>query len=154
MVYVNLIVRVIVKILNQDTYGQGSYTMANSERTFQTELLALMRQQGWHAFKITTSFASGVPDLYVKAPLYCAMWIELKFMKYPGKISLTPVQRKFMRDEQRAGGRAGWAVCVDGHALYANNNPEVISLGPKDLIQERGHGEVWNINTLLEAIIG
>lgn len=131
----------------------NSDLMANSERSFQTELLIAMRRQGFHAFKITTPFMVGVPDLYVKAWLRPPVWIELKYIKSPtGKVELTPLQRKFMRDEHKVGGRAGWAVCT-GNDLYAGNNTEIVSIGPLHWLQHRAPGEEWNVQALLERII-
>jgi hypothetical protein len=130
--------------------------MANSERSFQTELLIEMRRQGWHCFKITTPFMIGVPDLYIKAALRPPVWLELKYMKSPGKVDLTPLQRKFMRDENKVGGRAGWAVCVEGGHLYVGANPDIISLSDHNslyLLQHRERGEAWNVQAILERII-
>lgn len=130
--------------------------MANSERSFQTELLLAMHRQGWHAFKITTPFMVGVPDLYVKAPLRPPVWIELKYMVRPGTIQLTALQRKFMRDERKVGGRAGWAVCVQNSDLYVGDNPDIVSIGKDSalyLLQHRSHGEEWNVQAILERII-
>jgi hypothetical protein len=74
-------------------------------------------------------------------------------MKSPGKVNLTAMQRKFMRDERKVGGRVGWAVCTEGGHLYAGANPDVISIGPLHYLQYRLPGEVWNVNALLERII-
>jgi hypothetical protein len=113
-----------------------------------------MRRAGWHAFKITTPFLIGVPDLYVKASLRPPVWIELKYIKSEtGKVPLTPMQRKFMRDEVKVGGRAGWAVCVNGQDLYAGCNSDIISIGPLYWLQHRAPGEEWNVVALLERII-
>lgn len=130
--------------------------MANSERAFQVELLLQMRKEGWHAFKVTTPFMSGVPDLYIKAPLRPPVWLELKYRKTPGKVELTDLQRKFMRDERKVGGRSGWALCTEGGYLYAGSNPDIVSVGDYNslyLLQHRSHGELWNVQALIERII-
>jgi hypothetical protein len=127
--------------------------MANSERTFQAELLTQMHKQGWHAIKLATPFLVGIPDLYVKAPIQPAVWIELKYMKRPGKIALTPLQRKFIENEQRVGGYAGWAVCTENGDMYAGNSPHVISLGDLHYLQNRVSQRGWDIQLLLNRII-
>jgi hypothetical protein len=91
--------------------------MANSEKAFQTELLTQMRQQGWHAFKVTTPFMAGVPDLYVKAPGFPACWIELKYEIAKGRaipINLSVLQRKFIRDEVWRKSRMGYLSQASG----------------------------------------
>jgi hypothetical protein len=132
--------------------------MANSEKAFQTELLTQMRQQGWHAFKVTTPFMAGVPDLYVKAPGLPACWIELKYQIAKGRaipINLSVLQRKFIRDEHKSGGKAGWAIClrqVDHWVLYGSNQEDDEEVTREHFIDSRLAGRPWSIQKLMEAL--
>ena len=137
--------------------------MANSERAFQSELLTQMRQEGFHAFKITTPFMKGVPDLYVKAPGYQACWIELKYEPRILKsglvhLELTPLQRKFIRDQHHVGGKAGWAVCVRNSTacdMFAGQDPYIEDIiVPNFYVCSRANGLFWDIHKLVETIIG
>lgn len=138
--------------------------MANSEASFQTELLDAMRKAGWHALKVAKLSFGGVPDLYVKAPGMPAVWVELKYVDFhPGfsvvgvPLKLTPLQRQFMRKEQQAGGNAGWAVCVkEGNSwdLYAGHDHTLEHIKHLHHIDRRLIGEKWKIERIVEAIVG
>jgi hypothetical protein len=138
--------------------------VANSERSFQTELLTHMRMAGYHAFKVTTPFMVGVPDLYVKAPNFPACWIELKYELWDRKkgyipVNLSNLQRKFLQDENKAGGKAGWALCVRTAVswdLFAGTSQYVerINVSSPFFIHSRAPGQPWNVQKLMEMLCG
>ena len=89
----------------------------NPEKKFQNFLLKLGKaEEKTRVFKCSDRFVSGIPDLYCCSNGISG-WIELKydtkkFKVFPYKINpdLTELQKKFIRDELRAGGIAGWAL--------------------------------------------
>ena len=127
--------------------------MAASEADFQTELLKAFQKMGWHAFKVAKLSFGGVPDIYVKAPGYPSVWLELKY----GRLNLSPLQRQWMKKEQKAGGKVGWAVCekIDREwHLYMGTDPDVVLWRQGTWVQTRGVGEPWHVHNILHAIAG
>lgn len=142
--------------------------MANSEKAFKKALVTELREYNRHVY-CTRDFGNGIPDLYVRA--HQGVWIELKFAigyKRPDKIEmplkLSALQRKFIRDEQKAGGYAGWMLCVkDWSFEHVKSNTNWLVFTGIDanvesvLIDEytwaRGRGEQWGANYLVDKII-
>jgi hypothetical protein len=139
--------------------------MANSESTFRTELVDEMKKANWHVVTIGKSpFMIGVPDLYIHVPDMQGLWLELKYERATRTgqvpVKLSPFQRKFLRDEQKAGGYAGWAVCVqDGMLwnLFAGTDYTVEKFSLPALqyrVCARMRSQSWNIHALVEKICG
>lgn len=91
------------------------------------------------------------------------MLIEIKCperpVSLPVPVNLTPLQRKFIRDYQRAGGYAGWIVVVVqppeigmGYLLYADTNPDVKYLDHSSHGLARVFGEKTLVYTIDEAV--
>ena len=89
-----------------------------SERLFRTRVVNTFRQQFPLAQVIVLSqrFKGGLPDLYVQAPGYSGVFLELKWTETkhmpPYKLALSPLQRAFITKTQKAGGDAGWVLGV------------------------------------------
>lgn len=136
--------------------------MATSEKQFQTEILRELKDNKAHAFKAWSAYGSGFVDLYAHAPGYPACWIELKFLKrknetgsYP--INMTPQQRRFLRDEQRVGGLAGWALCVriEGtgvHLIFAGASHTATKTSALNFIHRRDRGDNWRATEIIHKI--
>lgn len=79
---------------------------------------------------LSERFKGGVPDLYIQAPQYEGMFLELKWIETtkapPYKVDLSPLQRNFMRRIHDAGGAAGWCLGTmrkgPGLQVYAGCN--------------------------------
>src|SRR3990172_686721 len=137
--------------------------MAVSEQSFQRELLKEIRLlDGWHAFKITSMFIGGIPDLYIKRLNHPALWVELKFLKNTKNmprdgvpIELTPLQRHFIYREQQAGGYAGWIVCLADRnhwRVYTGNHHLTVIVKYNDHAQLRLKGQKWNLDLILRRV--
>lgn len=143
--------------------------MANTEAQFRQEILnECKRIKCAHVFSVSDRFQSGRPDLYIKHPEFPPVWLELKFVRTQGTqdearrkfgypLRLTQLQRKFIADEQKAGGHAGWALCVkEGTScwvLYASSDAEAKRAMKGDLVQCRFKGEPWMMGMLLNHIV-
>lgn len=143
--------------------------MANTEAQFRQEIIAACRGIKYaHVFSVSDRFQSGRPDLYIKHPEFPPVWLELKFVRTQGPqddqrrktgypLRLTQLQRKFIADEQKAGGHAGWALCVKEGAsawvVYASSDAEAKRAMKSDMVQCRFKGEPWMMGMLLNQIV-
>lgn len=85
--------------------------MAN-ELHYQSLVVKAVKLDGGFAFKSSNRFLAGVADLYVKLPNHPAAYWEVKLDAWPKKattikLDLTPLQKKFLHDNQAAGGSSG-----------------------------------------------
>jgi len=137
--------------------------MASSEKAFDKEFRDALKSFGAHTFKCSSVFGSGFPDNY-SCLNGTSLWTELKFMKEPPalgttnlQIGLTPLQRKFIREEQEAGGRAGWCLCVKMKIglwnYYSGGNSRVLSVSQNDFVTSRKGGEQLDVKKIIAAII-
>lgn len=116
-----------------------------SELDCQTLMVKSVRQFKGFAFKLSNRFLKGVPDLYVKLPVQDPWFWEVKlrrtFWKYPNKgyfkPDLTPLQHKFLKEHETAGGNSGVATFVRGQAELM-----VILIRYRVLIAEGGQVEL------------
>lgn len=100
----------------------------------QTAIVHAVRKQGGFAFKMAHRFQVGVVDLLIQLPDLPTVLVEVKTpgrpLAKPVPVALTPLQRNFIRDYQKAGGYAGWMVVAPrpsehglGYLLYAGSDP-------------------------------
>lgn len=140
--------------------------MANNEQQFKTELLKDFSASHvyCHAFSVSDRFHSGRPDIYVKHPEFPGTWLELKFTrltkdqatKYGVRLLLSPAQRKFLESQIKAGGAAGWVLCVkmgNQWALYAGCDPWVERALKDDYVCSRHIGGHWPVMNIMGRIM-
>lgn len=133
---------------------------------FQSELVDAAKAEGGHAFKMSNRFLVGVPDLFVKLPIYQSCFIECKredWPKMPGtalRIALTPKQRAHLRAAQKAGQPAGWVVAFERgrgeFELLAGTDSEAETTTQDHVIQRgihRARGQPWPIEQIVRRIV-
>ena len=141
------------------------------EKKFQTDLCEAARAIGGYALKMSNQFFVGVPDILVKVPLQPGAFIECKTVVWPKrtespiKIDLSAMQRLVMRDMQRSGLIAVWAVATradlffDGKVSEAQfvlvgRDPNATSIPAHIFARQairRGKGERWDIREILRV---
>lgn len=129
--------------------------MANNEATFRLELLHAFRDARIRAKGNSPENDVGRPDIYVKALDKPSVWIELKYTARLGKIKITPMQLRWLREEREAGGFAAWVTCYRASQsewrLYAGLTGDTIAgLTP---VAIRKRGQEWPVKQLLDHII-
>lgn len=128
--------------------------MANSERSFQTELMGELKKKGVFVKKITDPTQSGVLDLYV-----CGMgwdgWIELKFIRSGSVVALSEKQRQFMIKHKQSGGRNAWLVCREGSRIWEcfyGIDPKAARVDSNRVVP-RFHGKPWDVEEILNLLV-
>lgn len=131
------------------------------ELDIQRELIKATIVQGGEAFKMSNRFLVGVPDLFVQLPNHPTALIEVKYeqrKKMDGivHVCLTGPQQNRIRLIQKAGGVAGWVLVVRvGLGRYLWHASRIIgSDWPVEMriMQERQHGRLWPMATIVDAI--
>lgn len=146
--------------------------MANRETPFQSELVQAMKKKGYHAFKASHQYSTGVLDLWCRAPML-GVWIECKFMKVAKnfrteKVFMTVPQFSFARKEITSGGTVvkiiGYArenVGRDTHGLLICNARHQHTQVMREWMNDTLHpahvvkvpGTPWPVETILNRII-
>ena len=144
---------------NSDVTTRGT-KVASSESGFRTEFLHRLIDLKYHAFSINDRFVSGIPDVWASGELYHG-FVELKMRPMPKrpetpiKLNLSDPQRRFLKDEKEAGGRSAWILCVKGNRewfYYAGTDENVEHVEQNSWVVRRRHGEILDVNTLLNHI--
>jgi hypothetical protein len=131
--------------------------MANNENAFQIALKDQAIKEGANAMRIRHFSLVGVPDLYIKMLGEPSAWIECKFKrKCPkeGTQQPTPAQLAWIRKEQKAGGIAGWALCVKlsiiEWAIYVGVDETFHPI--HNFLCVRGRGKIWDVSRIVTRI--
>lgn len=141
--------------------------MANSESQFHKEFRDAIKAE-WpsaHVFKASDRHIAGIVDIYSCTPKFGTVWVELKFerdpkgtrLSYP--VALTELQRQFIKKQQRAGGQAGWCLCVkvgtNWWRYFASSDYNVkkidLNLHNPPVVRKSGHG--LDVENLLSKIV-
>ena len=104
---------------------------------------------------------TGRADLYIAVPGWRSLWLEVKVENWPKRgnvimVNLTALQRKFIRDLQKAGKHAGWAVVVRHPAtqnrhMFIGTHPDTTNITPNDpmsTIRLRRGGQ-WSLDFIM-----
>ena len=137
--------------------------MANSEKDVYKELKKIVRSRlKGRCLKISDRHISGIVDIYTCDHTFGPTWIEVKFETMPKmaktkiKVKMTELQRQFIRDEQKCGGKAGWLLCVKVKPrlwrYYAGSDASVTEVSQDSHVCERKAGEAMNIIKIMERI--
>lgn len=137
--------------------------MANNEAQFRSELKKDIETLGGFCKVISQKFFTGYPDLHASLPGVGSAWIECKFearADYKGRcpLKLTPLQREFIRREQRAGGNAGWVLCIKFSKLkqwaaYCGRSPDETEVDLRYPRTVRAAGRYWGVTEIMESIV-
>ncbi len=132
------------------------------ELVAQRTILGAVRELKGFGCKLSHRTMVGVPDLLIKLRGYPATLIEVKCpirpVVVPIPVTLTPQQRKFMREYQSAGGYMGWAVVVaqskNGFFLYAgvDANTEHLTSDMKNYTLIGAFGKQYLVRTVQNMI--
>jgi len=122
-----------------------------TEKAFENALKDAIKRY-WpkrHSFKIASAWVGGLLDLYIRRPKFEPLWLELKYVDVSDRksgppefvnIKLSGQQRNFIRKEKRAGGNAGWMVCVRVDSmrtiLYSSHDADCQKVSWQDLIDK------------------
>lgn len=136
--------------------------MANNETDFRTELVQAARAAGGHAVVTHGALIQGIPDLYIQIPGWHGFWLECKFAKREkasdgASLALTAGQRLFLRQHQRAGGLAGWALCLRSPGrpmweLFVGANSEIEAATVNNWVMTRTTGEAWDMAKIYQEV--
>jgi hypothetical protein len=132
--------------------------MAKNELTFQQEWMKDARNQGCHAVRVADMYKIGTVDMYVKAGGKRGKWIENKYSRSMNRdMNISPMQRQFLKKEQRAGGDAGWMCCVEIEPskrweIWVGDNPDAKYAHEGMFIGTRMRGDKWPVLRCLEVL--
>lgn len=136
-------------------------TPRKNEKKYHAELVDAVNGPllGW-GYKAQRGFIKGVPDVELKVPELPLVKMEIKheiFKKIPKivKINLTELQRKRLRDMQKANLACGWAVfvTVDKETwVFYDTDPSTTAIFIHDLPNADKEGEKWIKDSKLAVI--
>lgn len=136
--------------------------MASCERDVYGEFrVNYLAQLSGRCIKINDRHIKGISDLYTCCQDFGSTWIEVKFLllpKTPGfplRLALTELQRKWIADEQAAGGKAGWLLCVKREKdwiYYASSDSTVERVAQDSDHVVRSRGKSLDVRRLMEMI--
>lgn len=125
------------------------------ESNFQDRIINSLKEKGHRVKKLQSGMGYTLLDLYVRHRKFGAQFWELKTVKtFGSSVNLTPLQRKEMRDEIRAGGSAACVVCVKNgpvESIYVIG-PEETHVREQYHIQDRRRGESIDIDRIANAV--
>lgn len=132
--------------------------MSVTEAGFRSEITRAFAGRGVFVRTMTQRFASGMPDL-----LTCdrgrTWFLELKFIpkhKENPPVSLTELQRFWMRAYQKHGGLAAWVVGIRVTPrlwwAYAGTDPGAERARSEDRAMVRDIGRPWDVAALMDHL--
>lgn len=135
--------------------------MAARESDFHRELIKGLNGIGSHSFKASDRSKAGVPDVYSCVPDFGSWWIECKFEIMPKmqktliNINLSELQSRFIKNEIKSGGNAGWAVCVKMNRTwfyYVGVDWRARQISQDKYVFHRKAGQELDVKVLMNAL--
>ncbi len=134
--------------------------MPTLEKDFQIELIKEAKRINGRGHRIRHFNMAGLPDLSITVPGYLHTWIECKLEKRTKfsldylnepKPKLSVLQRAFIKKENSAGGRAGWALLLTYKGRTDMDIVVGLDRGPTKTIN-RQRGERWPLLFIMDSI--
>lgn len=139
------------------------------ETALQTDLIHAAEAEGGYGLKLSNRFTIGVLDLLIQLPGQCTRIIECKRAVLPVrpttpiKVELEVLQRRTLRDLQKAGAFAGWCLILAPtndrnppfYKILVGQDPEIVSVTREDVDMfalTRNRGEKWPIRKICSQI--
>lgn len=133
-----------------------------TELELQKRIVDAANDDGGFGKKVSHTMVVGIADLFIQLQGLIGIWMEVKIRKgIPAKgiatIALTPHQRRFIINIQRAGGKAGWLLGMEASPgeflLLCGTNADAEQVPIADAIL-RKRGGPWPIREIVQRIIG